>query len=77
VDVNTADLLLHDAGVDLTHVAAPVRFFHLTNVQLPGAVVVVRHADPRIVRHDLVMKRQDSLVLRLHPSHLVGRNVDH
>jgi hypothetical protein len=30
----------------------------------------VRHADPWVVRHDLVVKRQDSLVLRLHPAHL-------
>jgi hypothetical protein len=30
----------------------------------------VRHADPWILRHDLVVKGQDRLVLRLEPSHL-------
>ena len=73
MNVDAAHLLLHDTGVDLTHVAAPVTLFHLTDVQLPRTVVVMRHADPWIVRHDLVVKRQDSLVLRLKPSHLQHR----
>ena len=46
MNVNTAYLLLHDAGVDLTHIAAPVTLLHLTDVQLPCTVIVVRHADP-------------------------------
>jgi len=73
MNVNTAYLLLHDAGVDLTHIAAPVTLLHLTDVQLPCTVIVVRHADPWIVRHDFVVKRQDSLVLRLEPANLQHR----
>ena len=46
MNVDTAYLLLHDAGVDLTHVATPVTLLHLTDVQLPCTVIVVRHADP-------------------------------
>ena len=73
MNVDTAYLLLHDASVDLTHITAPVTLLHLTDVQLPCTVIVMRHADPRIVRHDLVVKRQDSLVLRLKPAHLQHR----
>jgi hypothetical protein len=46
VNVNTDHLLLHDAGVDLAHVATTVGLLHLTDVQLPRAVIVVCHADP-------------------------------
>jgi len=70
VHVDAADLLLHHAGVDLTHVAAAVRLFHLPDVQIPRALVVLRHRDARVVRHHLGVKRQDGLVLGAHPTHL-------
>ena len=73
MNVDTANLLLHNAGVDLTHIATPVTLLHQTDVQLPCTVIVVRHTDPWIVRHDLVVKRQDGLVLRLEPAHLQHR----
>jgi hypothetical protein len=46
MNVDTAYLLLHYTGVDLTHIAASVTLLHLTDVQLPRTVIVVRHADP-------------------------------
>jgi hypothetical protein len=46
MNVDTAYLLLHDTGVDLTHIASSVTLFHLADVQLPRTVIVVRHADP-------------------------------
>lgn len=70
VHVDAADLLLHDAGVDLTHVAAAVGLLHLPNVQVPRALVVVRHGDAGIVRHHLGVQRQNGLVLGAHPAHL-------
>lgn len=69
VDIHAADLLLHDAGVDLTHVTALVRLLDLSDVQSP-VVVVMRDPYPGVVRHKLVMKGQDRLVVRFHPADL-------
>ncbi|KAJ8883687.1 hypothetical protein PR048_015541 [Dryococelus australis] len=64
------DLLLHDVGVDLAHVAAAVRLLHLADVQPPRVVQVVRDCDARVVRDHLAVEREDRLVLRSQPSHL-------
>lgn len=69
VHIDAADLLLHDAGVDLTHVTALVRLLDLSDVQAP-VVVVVRDPYPGVVSHELVVKGQDRLVVRFHPADL-------
>lgn len=69
MDIDAADLLLHNAGVDLTHVTALVRLLDLSDVQSP-VVVVVRDTYPGVVRHELVVKGQDRLVVRFHPADL-------
>lgn len=69
MDIDAADLLLHNAGVDLTHVTALVRLLDLSDVQSP-VVVIVRDAYPGVVRHELVVKGQDRLVVCFHPADL-------
>jgi hypothetical protein len=70
MDVHTANLLLHDAGVNLTHVTATIRLLDLSDVQLPRSMIVMRDAYSGIVRHHLVVKSQDGLILGLHPANL-------
>lgn len=43
--IDAADLLLHWAGIYLTHVAASVGFAQLSNTQPPRAKVLVYDAD--------------------------------
>lgn len=69
MDIHASDLLLHDTGVDLTHVTALVCLLDLSDVQSP-VVVVVRDSYPRVVRHKLVVKSKDRLVVRFHPANL-------
>lgn len=68
--INAADLLLHDAGVDLAHVAATVRLFELPDVEPPRSVAVVGDADPAVVRNHAVVHREDRLVFGANPTHL-------
>jgi hypothetical protein len=70
VNVDAADLLLHDVGVDLAHVASAVGFLELPDVKTPCPLVVVRHADPGIVSHHSGVKAQDRLILRFQPTNL-------
>lgn len=49
VHVEAPLLDLHDASVNLTHVAAAIRFLQLPDPELPGSQVVVRYANAGIM----------------------------
>lgn len=69
--VDTADLLLHPVRVHLAHVTASVAFLHLANVELPHpALVIVRHAYPRVMRHHSVVQGEYRLILGFEPPNL-------
>ena len=54
----------------LTHVASLIGFLNLADVKVPGAWLVVRYRNTRIVRHDTSVKTQNSLVIGPQPSNL-------
>lgn len=68
--VETPLLHFHDVRVNLTHVAAAVGLFQLSDTQMPRLQVVVRDGDARIVRHHFRMQTENSLILSPHPRHL-------
>lgn len=49
VHVEAPLLDLHNASVNLTHVAAAIRFLQLPDPELPGSQVVVRYANAGIM----------------------------
>lgn len=49
VHVEAALLDLHNARVNLTHVAAAIGFLQLSDAELPGSQVVVRYANAGIM----------------------------
>lgn len=73
--IDAPDLLLHRAGIDLAHVAAPVGLAQLSYPQPPRAHVLVHHADPDVVRDDSTLQGQHGLVRGAQPAHLVPAQV--
>lgn len=45
----------HGICVDLTHVPASVSLVYVLDMQVPGAVVIVRQRDARVLRDHVVM----------------------
>jgi hypothetical protein len=60
----------HGVGVDLTHVPAAVSLVHVLDLQVPGAMVVKRQRDARVLRYHVVMDRQNGLRVHANPRHL-------
>lgn len=60
----------HWVRVDLAHVPAPVRLLHLLDVQVPGAMVIVRKRNPGILRNHFVVNGEDCLCVHAHPRQL-------
>lgn len=60
----------HGVCVDLTHVPASVSLVYVLDMQVPGAVVVVRQRDARVLRDHIVMDREDCLRVHADPRHL-------
>ena len=52
------------------HVAAAIRFLNGGDVQVPRVVLVVRDANARIARDDVVLHSQDSRPLHIDPGDL-------
>lgn len=65
----------HGIRVHLTHVPAAIRLLHLSDVQIPAAVVVVRQHDARILCDDVVVDAEDGLRVDAHPSDLERRRM--
>lgn len=63
-------LALHRVCVDLAHVLAAVLLLHTAHVEVPGAVVRVRHGHAGVVRDHVVVDGLYRLRVRLHPPHL-------
>lgn len=68
-------LALHGVCVDLAHVLATVLLLYTAHVQVPGAVVRVRHRHPGVVRDHVVVDGLYRLGVRLHPPHLSANNL--
>ena len=64
------DLRLDGHGVDLAHVAAAVIAAHSAQRHRPRVDVVSDHREPRVIRDDVLVDREDALVLRFDPRHL-------
>lgn len=59
--------------VDLAHVAAAILLLDVVDVQKPGlvlVVLVVRDADARIARDDVIVHGQDGRLLKVDPGDL-------
>lgn len=63
----------HRIGVHLAHVPTAVRLLHLSNVQVPAAVVVVGQHDARILCDDVVVNAENRLRVHPHPRDLQQR----
>lgn len=60
----------HGICVDLTHVPASVCLVYVLDMQVPGAVVIVRQRDARVLRDHVVMDRENGLRVHSNPRHL-------
>ena len=69
-DVDDAHLGDHGIAVDLAHVAAGVFALGLAQMQRPGAVAVVRRAETRNPRHQMLVDGHDHLTVQMNPRHL-------
>lgn len=63
--IQVAHLTLHWVRVDLAHIPSPIRFPHVTYVQVPRPVFAVRHSDSVILGNNVAMDCQDRLCI--HP----------
>lgn len=73
-DVQEAELRLGDDRIYLTHVPPLVLLLHVTDMQEPRAVLIVRDADARIPRYHVIVYGEDRGLLKVHPSHLKTTN---
>ena len=69
-NVDTAQLLHHDGGVELTHVTALVLRLDRYNSQGPCLMLVMGHLKPRVLCHDRLVEGQHGLVTRFYPADL-------
>jgi hypothetical protein len=69
-DLEVPLLTAHGIRVDLTHVPTAVILVYVLDVQVPGAVVIVRQRDARVLRDHFVMDRENSLRVHANPRHL-------
>lgn len=60
----------HGIRVDLTHVPPAVSLVYVLDMQVPGAVVIVRQRDARVLRDYIVMDRENGLRVHANPRHL-------
>jgi hypothetical protein len=60
----------HGICVDLTHVPAAVSLVYVLDMQVPGAVVIVRQRDARVLRDHIMMDREYGLCVHANPRHL-------
>lgn len=67
-----SELCLRSYCVDLAHISAAVLLPHVGYVKEPCPVLVVRDADARVPRDDVVVYREDRWLLKVHPRHLYG-----
>jgi hypothetical protein len=56
--------------VDLAHVASPVAFLNVPDVQAPSVSLIMRNVDPRVASDYEFVQRQNRLRIQLHPPHL-------
>jgi hypothetical protein len=60
----------HGICVELTQVPAAVSLAYVLDMQVPGAVVIVRQRDARVLRDHVVMDRENGLRVHANPRHL-------
>ena len=70
-DVEVSQPGLSLAGVDLTHVGSLISPLDVLDVQVPGPVAFVTHADPGVPGDHVVLHRQNSRTVKMDPSNLV------
>lgn len=63
-------LHLHGVRVNLAHVLAAVFAIHVTNVQRPSIVIVVRNRESCVIRDHVLVYRQNRFRVRFNPSYL-------
>ena len=69
-DVEVGRLGLGLSRVDLAQVAPAVGFLDIAEVEVPRALVLVRHLNPRVARYYVCVHRQYGRPLEVDPRHL-------
>ena len=70
-DVEVGGLGLGLGRVDLAEVAPAVGLLDVAQVQVPRAVVLVRHLDTWVARDHVIVHRQNGRPLEMDPRHLL------
>lgn len=63
-------LTFHRISVNLTHVLTPILFLNIFDVEIPGAMVIVRNRNSRVVRDNVIVNCLNCLCVCFHPTHL-------
>lgn len=69
-NMQVTKLGLRSDRVDLTHVSALIFLLHITNVQKPCSMLIVRHTDTGIPCNHVIVNSQNGRLLKMHPCHL-------